>query len=60
MSHGPIAISSRDNPLLVKVRKLAHDPVAYRKLGMIWLEGEHLCEAALAHARKQSPEAQAA
>jgi TrmH family RNA methyltransferase len=42
-------ISSRDNPLLVKVRKLAHDPVAYRKLGMIWLVGEHLCEAALAH-----------
>ena len=25
-------ISSRDNPLLVKVRKLAHDPVAYRKM----------------------------
>jgi RNA methyltransferase, TrmH family len=42
-------ISSRDNPLLVKVRKLAHDPVAYRKLGLVWIEGEHLCEAALAH-----------
>jgi RNA methyltransferase, TrmH family len=41
-------ISSRDNPLLVKVRKLAHDPVAYRKVGLVWIEGEHLCEAALA------------
>ena len=42
-------ISSRDNPLLVKVRKLAHDPVAYRKVGLAWIEGEYLCEAALAH-----------
>jgi len=42
-------ISSRDNPLLVKVRKLAHDPVAYRKIGLLWIEGQHLCEAALAH-----------
>ena len=33
-------ISSRDNPLLVKVRKLGHDPVAYRKLGLVWIEGD--------------------
>lgn len=39
-------ISSRDNPLVQRVRKLAQDPGAYRKLGEIWLEGEHLCEAA--------------
>jgi RNA methyltransferase, TrmH family len=38
-------ISSRDNALLVKLRKLAHDPGAYRKLGQIWIEGEHLCDA---------------
>jgi RNA methyltransferase, TrmH family len=36
------SLSSRDNPLFVKVRKLLRDPVAYRKLGFIWLEGDHL------------------
>ena len=41
------AISSRDNPLLVRVRKLGRDPVAYRKLGELWIEGDHLCRAFL-------------
>jgi TrmH family RNA methyltransferase len=41
------AISSRDNPLLVRLRKLAHDPAAYRKLGQLWIEGDHLCSALL-------------
>jgi TrmH family RNA methyltransferase len=41
----PTAITSRDNPLLVKLRKLAQDPAAYRKLGAVWLEGDHLCSA---------------
>jgi TrmH family RNA methyltransferase len=45
----PQRITSRNNPLLVKVRKLAHDPGAYRKLGQIWIEGDHLCDAAVAH-----------
>ena len=35
-------ISARDNPLLVRVRKLARDPGAYRKAGLVWVEGEHL------------------
>jgi RNA methyltransferase, TrmH family len=39
------AIASRDNPLLVRLRKLAADPAAYRKLGVVWIEGEHLCSA---------------
>jgi RNA methyltransferase, TrmH family len=39
------AITSRDNPLLVRLRKLAADPAGYRKLGEIWIEGEHLCSA---------------
>jgi TrmH family RNA methyltransferase len=39
------AITSRDNPLLVRLRKLAADPAAYRKLGEVWIEGEHLCSA---------------
>lgn len=40
-------ISSRDNPLLKDLRKLTQDPGAYRKLGRVWLEGDHLCRAAL-------------
>jgi TrmH family RNA methyltransferase len=39
-------ISSRDNPLLKDLRKLAQDSGAYRKLGRVWLEGDHLCRAA--------------
>ena len=38
-------ISSRDNPLWLRLRKLAADPGAYRKLGEVWIEGEHLCSA---------------
>ena len=41
----PVAIASRDNPLLVRLRKLARTPAAYRKVGAVWLEGEHLCHA---------------
>ncbi len=39
-------ITSRDNALLVRVRKLNAAPDAYRKLGSVWLEGEHLLSAA--------------
>ncbi len=43
MTHAaPRSIQSRDNPLLQRIRKLVQDPVAYRKLGLCWLEGEHL------------------
>lgn len=45
MSINPKAITSRDNPLLVRLRKLAADPAAYRKLAEVWIEGEHLCSA---------------
>ena len=38
-------ITSRDNPLLVRLRKLARHPGDYRKLGQVLLEGEHLCQA---------------
>lgn len=41
----PQHITSRDNPLLVRLRKLSADPGAYRKLGSIWLEGDHLARA---------------
>lgn len=38
-------ITSRDNPLLVRLRKLVHDGAAYRRAGQVWIEGEHLCAA---------------
>ncbi len=38
-------VTSRDNPLLVRLRKLARHPGDYRKLGHVLLEGEHLCQA---------------
>jgi len=38
-------VTSRDNPLLVRLRKLARHPGEYRKLGQLLLEGEHLCQA---------------
>ena len=50
-THEPAHISSRDNPLLQRVRKLGNDPGAYRKEGLVWLEGDHLVRAALARGR---------
>lgn len=44
----PQSITSRDNPLLKRLRQLAHDSTAYRALGQVWLEGDHLCRALLA------------
>ena len=41
----PVFVTSRDNPLLVRVRRLAQDGGAYRRAGQVWLEGEHLCSA---------------
>jgi TrmH family RNA methyltransferase len=41
-------ITSRDNPFVKELRRLSQDTTAYRKLGRIWLEGDHLCRAALA------------
>jgi TrmH family RNA methyltransferase len=41
-------IASRDNALLVRIRRLNATPDAYRKLGAVWLEGEHLLQAAQA------------
>ena len=38
-------IGARDNPLLLRLRKLAADPGAYRRLGAVCIEGEHLCSA---------------
>lgn len=46
-------ITSRDNPLLKRIRQLTRDPGAYRKVGQIWLEGDHLIRAL--QARSQTP-----
>lgn len=47
MSPAPRHVVARDNPLLVRLRKLARAGGAYRKLGAVWLEGDHLCRAAV-------------
>jgi TrmH family RNA methyltransferase len=43
----PQFISSGGNALLKELRRLAQDSAAYRKQGRVWLEGDHLCRAAL-------------
>jgi len=44
----PLRITSRTNPLLVSLRRVARDGAAYRRSGEVWLEGDHLCAAAAA------------
>jgi len=41
-------VQSRDNAFVKDLRRLAQDSAAYRKQGRVWLEGDHLCRAALA------------
>ena len=41
------SIQSRDNAFVKDLRRLAQDTTAYRKQGRVWLEGDHLCRAAL-------------
>ena len=50
------SVTSRDNPLLVRLRKLAGDPGGYRKAGEVWLEGDHLVSAFL-HRGGHAPQA---
>ncbi|PIT73403.1 RNA methyltransferase [Limnohabitans sp. G3-2] len=40
-------ITSRDNPHVKLWRRLAQETTAYRKVEQFWLEGDHLCRAAL-------------
>jgi TrmH family RNA methyltransferase len=48
----PQHIASRDNALLVRLRRLAQDATAYRRVGQAWLEGDHLCAAYVRHGRQ--------
>lgn len=41
-------ITSRENHHVKAIRRLAQDSSAYRKAGQFWLEGDHLCRAAVA------------
>ena len=43
-----VHISSAANPLIKDLRKLSSSSTAYRALDKVWLEGDHLCRAALA------------
>lgn len=45
-------ITSRENALVARLRRLTQEPLAYRKQSEVWLEGDHLCRAALARGLK--------
>jgi RNA methyltransferase, TrmH family len=45
-------VSARDNPLLVRLRRLQRNGTAYRKDSEVWIEGEHLCSAMRARGRE--------
>jgi TrmH family RNA methyltransferase len=51
MADRVVRLSGRDNPVLARIRRLAGSPAAYRRVGQIWLEGDHLLDAALAAGR---------
>jgi len=60
----PLLVTSRDNSWVKLLRQLAQETGAYRKLGKVWVEGDHLCRAALARGRQPlavayTPKAQA-
>lgn len=40
-------ITSRDNPLVRRIRRLLAKPAEYRQAGEVWLEGDHLVRAYL-------------
>ncbi len=46
-SQDVVSIRSRDNPLVKDLRRLSHDSTAYRRQARVWVEGDHLCRAAL-------------
>ena len=43
----PQVVTSAANTLFKDLRRLAHDSTAYRRQSRIWLEGDHLCRAAV-------------
>ena len=49
-----VQVVSRDNPLVKQLRRLSEHGTAYRKQGQFWIEGEHLCHAAMEHKLRPS------
>ena len=47
MNAEPTLITSKDNVLLKGLRKLSQESTHYRQTQTFWIEGEHLCQAAL-------------
>ncbi len=47
-----VTITSRENSLLKELRRIAQDNTAYRKAGRFWIEGDHLCSAALQRCKR--------
>ena len=47
-----LVIASGENPQFKALRRLAQDNTAYRKADRVWIEGDHLCRAALARGVK--------
>ena len=43
----PKTVTSKDNPWFKQLRQLTSDNTAYRLQQRVWLEGDHLCQAAL-------------
>ncbi len=43
----PLVIASLENPLVKLLRRLSGQSSAYRKQGQFWIEGDHLCRAAI-------------
>ena len=50
----PVYIQSRENALVKDLRRLMDDGAAYRKQGRVWIEGDHLCRAALTRGKQPS------
>ncbi|WP_313077759.1 RNA methyltransferase [Melaminivora sp.] len=48
----PVFIQSPANALVKDLRRLAQDSTGYRRQGRVWVEGEHLCSAALQRGRQ--------
>lgn len=51
-SAGVVHVQSRDNAMFKDLRRLVQENSAYRRQGRIWIEGDHLCRAALARGWK--------
>jgi len=41
------SISSKDNPVFKQLKSISQDNTSYRSIQQVWIEGEHLCLAAI-------------